>query len=226
MSAVEQNGHCLTHQHVARVLQHSMDVQMRLLAIAGVTCFPKPPADRDRIPDADAHTSFPEVPQQHPHVAAFEKDMVASHVLTVDLWRRKVLEAVDRGWRVALLACFAVTCAHIVLAWFCGGKLRHFFWPLLAVPSLVLWALRALISTQVLNPIGGPIRRSFSQRFLADLNRLGRKGRITVDERRRDMDNAASNSCDVPRRQHVGSLSWRHSAPPRALRINLSWTIT
>jgi hypothetical protein len=92
-----------------------------------------------------------------------------------DLWYSAQLvdqgSWIARGWRVALLACFAVTCAHIVLAWFCGGKLRHFFWPLLAVPSLVLWALRALISTQVLSPIGGPIRRSFSQRFLADLGR-------------------------------------------------------
>lgn len=78
---------------------------------------------------------------------------------------------IARGWRLALLTGFVLICGHIVLAWYSGGRLRHFFWPVLAVPSLMLWGLRALISMQVLSPIGGPIRRSFSQRLLADISR-------------------------------------------------------
>lgn len=78
---------------------------------------------------------------------------------------------IARGWRFALLTAFVLICGHIVLAWYSGGLLRHFFWPVLAVPSLMLWGLRVLISTQVLSPIGGPLRRSFSQRLLDDISR-------------------------------------------------------
>jgi hypothetical protein len=36
------------------------------------------------------------------------------------------------AWRVALWICTALMVAHILLAWYSGAKLRHFFWPLLA----------------------------------------------------------------------------------------------
>jgi hypothetical protein len=37
-----------------------------------------------------------------------------------------------RGSRLALIACTILTVGHVLLAWYSGGKLRHFFWPLLA----------------------------------------------------------------------------------------------
>jgi len=37
-----------------------------------------------------------------------------------------------RGSRFALLACTVLVVAHLLLAWYSGGRLRHFFWPLLA----------------------------------------------------------------------------------------------
>src|SRR6476619_4114459 len=40
------------------------------------------------------------------------------------------------AWRVGLILFTALTVAHILLAWYSGGKLRHFFWPLLAPFSL------------------------------------------------------------------------------------------
>ena len=47
-----------------------------------------------------------------------------------------------RGLRVALVICTALMTLHIVSSWFCGGRLRHFFWPLLAPFSLATWAFR------------------------------------------------------------------------------------
>ncbi|QDU31580.1 hypothetical protein ETAA8_67400 [Anatilimnocola aggregata] len=35
-------------------------------------------------------------------------------------------------WRIALTICTVLMVGHILLAWYSGGKLRHFFWPLLA----------------------------------------------------------------------------------------------
>jgi hypothetical protein len=37
-----------------------------------------------------------------------------------------------RAWRVGQLICTALMLGHILLAWYSGGKLRHFFWPFLA----------------------------------------------------------------------------------------------
>lgn len=34
---------------------------------------------------------------------------------------------------------------HVLAAWFCGGRLRHFFWPLVAPFSIAIWFARKLI---------------------------------------------------------------------------------
>ncbi|MDB4778288.1 hypothetical protein OAG68_02410, partial [bacterium] len=39
----------------------------------------------------------------------------------------------------ALVIVIGVTIPHIMAAWFCGGKLRYFFWPLIAPFSFALW---------------------------------------------------------------------------------------
>src|SRR5205823_13947848 len=36
------------------------------------------------------------------------------------------------GWRIAQIACTVLVIGHVLLAWYSGGRLRHFFWPLLA----------------------------------------------------------------------------------------------
>ena len=50
------------------------------------------------------------------------------------------------GWRIALIAFTVVIVAYILLAWYAGGKLRHFFWPvmfpLLVVYGMLVWAHR------------------------------------------------------------------------------------
>jgi hypothetical protein len=42
---------------------------------------------------------------------------------------------------------------HLITAWFCGGKLRYFFWPLLAPYQLSIWALRWMLTTRPLRSI-------------------------------------------------------------------------
>ena len=50
------------------------------------------------------------------------------------------------GWRLALIISTVVIVAYILLAWYAGGKLRHFFWPvmfpLLVVYGMLVWAHR------------------------------------------------------------------------------------
>lgn len=42
---------------------------------------------------------------------------------------------------------------HLITAWFCGGKLRYFVWPLLAPYQLSIWALRWVLATRPLRSI-------------------------------------------------------------------------
>ncbi len=37
-----------------------------------------------------------------------------------------------RAWRLGLIVATTLMVGHILLAWYSGGRLRHFFWPLLA----------------------------------------------------------------------------------------------
>lgn len=39
--------------------------------------------------------------------------------------------AITWGWRIALIVCTVLMVGHILLAWHAGGKLRHFFWPII-----------------------------------------------------------------------------------------------
>ncbi|MCA9120939.1 MAG: DUF4013 domain-containing protein [Planctomycetaceae bacterium] len=73
------------------------------------------------------------------------------------------------AWRVGLLIFTALMVGHILLCWSCGGKIRHFFWPLLAPLFFAMWILRRTISSKMLRPIVGPVVGAFSKRFLKDL---------------------------------------------------------
>lgn len=70
--------------------------------------------------------------------------------LVSDFWYSSYLidaqSDITRGWRVALLVLTTVMLVHIITAWYCGGRLRHFFWPLLAPFSLFLWVCRLALA--------------------------------------------------------------------------------
>jgi hypothetical protein len=52
--------------------------------------------------------------------------------LAADAWLIDPGSAAARVWRVGLYVCTIVVVGHILLAWYSGGRLRHFFWPVLA----------------------------------------------------------------------------------------------
>lgn len=65
----------------------------------------------------------------------------------------RLIEAASRTVvRLRFLQSFlwVVILPHLVTAWFCGGKLRYFFWPLLAPYQLSIWALRWILATRPL----------------------------------------------------------------------------
>jgi hypothetical protein len=75
-------------------------------------------------------------------------------------------------WRVGLLVLTVLMVGHILLAWYCGGRLRHFFWPLLAPPLFVMWLVRRVIASETLRPVVKPVVGSISPRLLADVTRV------------------------------------------------------
>lgn len=56
------------------------------------------------------------------------------------------------GLRIVLMMATALMLGHILLAWYSGGKLRDFLWPLLAPFSLAQW----LITGKVIGPLVRP----------------------------------------------------------------------
>lgn len=89
------------------------------------------------------------------------------------MWRSAYLidprSGVTANWRVGLLFLTTIMIAHILMAWFCGGRLRHFFWPFLAPLFFAMWGWRLLISSKLLRPIVRPIVGTISKRLLRDL---------------------------------------------------------
>jgi len=89
------------------------------------------------------------------------------------MWRSAMLidpsSRVTLGWHVALLVVTPLLLVHIVSAWYCGGKLRHFFWPLLTPVFLALWLLRRLLGSRFLLPLVQAVVGVFSPRLLKEL---------------------------------------------------------
>jgi hypothetical protein len=69
------------------------------------------------------------------------------------------------AWRIGQFVATGLIIAHILLAWYSGGKLRHFFWPLLAPFYLV----RAAIFFGVIGPVTRPILTRFWPSLAEDL---------------------------------------------------------
>jgi hypothetical protein len=72
--------------------------------------------------------------------------------LALDAWLINPGSLSARGWRVALVLCTVLVIAHILLAWYSGGRLRHFFWPVLA-PFQLTFALVGRIIGPPLKPL-------------------------------------------------------------------------
>ncbi len=70
-----------------------------------------------------------------------------------------------RAWRVGQLVVTGLMLGHILLAWYSGGKLRHFFWPFLAPFQL---GAKLLFGT-IIGPIVCPLVEWISPRLAADL---------------------------------------------------------
>lgn len=68
-------------------------------------------------------------------------------------------------WRISLFVVTTLVVAHILLAWYSGGRLRHFFWPFLAPFQLTT----RLLFGRVVGPITRPIVASVWPAFADDL---------------------------------------------------------
>ena len=68
-------------------------------------------------------------------------------------------------YRIALIVCTVLIIGHILLAWYSGGKLRHFFWPLLAPFQAAAYFLFG----GIIGPILRPLIERVSPKLAADL---------------------------------------------------------
>jgi hypothetical protein len=75
------------------------------------------------------------------------------------------------GLRVALVLLTPLMMLHIATAWSCGGRLRHFFWPVVAPLFLWFWGMRKVLASRLLRPIIQLIVGGVSPRLLADVCR-------------------------------------------------------
>lgn len=86
-----------------------------------------------------------------------------SHLIDSEAWSTHV-------WRGFLLVAMLVMAAHVVAAWYAGGRLRQFLWPLIAPFMLVLWLCRSLLGRSVRGP--ELASSSFLQRLSADISNV------------------------------------------------------
>jgi hypothetical protein len=85
--------------------------------------------------------------------------------LATDAWLIDPDGFAARAWRVAQLMITLLVLGHILLAWYSGGRLRHFFWPVLAPFQL---AARILFGW-LLGPVLRPLIRTISPALAEDL---------------------------------------------------------
>jgi hypothetical protein len=76
---------------------------------------------------------------------------------------------ITQRWRVALIVCTTLMILHIAAAWYCGGKLRHFFWPLWALVAIPLWVARGFLKRLAFRSRARTRDGSFVRRLVADL---------------------------------------------------------
>jgi hypothetical protein len=142
--------------------------------------------------------------------------------LARDAWLVDPGSARAEGWRIALVVATGLVVAHVLLAWQSGGRLRHFFWPVLAPFQLVGWFLFGVIGKQV-QPLVARVWSAlandlFQQQPLADwfppaiLWAAIRRGRMYAEARDAVWDFVVG--LHLPRyfwlglRGFVGALAW------------------
>ncbi len=76
---------------------------------------------------------------------------------------------IARAWQVALPLVSAVVILHILLAWHCGGRLRHFAWPLLTPFFFLAWLARHVVSFAAGSKLVRPLLAKISPLLLRDL---------------------------------------------------------
>lgn len=72
--------------------------------------------------------------------------------LATDAWLIDPSGVSARWWRVAQLAVTFAVIGHVLLAWYSGGRLRHFFWPLVAPFQFAARILFGRVIGTVLRP--------------------------------------------------------------------------
>lgn len=70
-----------------------------------------------------------------------------------------------RAWRSGQIVCTVLMIGHILVAWYSGGKLRHFFWPVLAPFQL---GAKVLFGG-IIGPLMRPLVEAISLKLAADL---------------------------------------------------------
>ncbi|HEX5103596.1 MAG TPA: hypothetical protein VFV87_07295 [Pirellulaceae bacterium] len=85
--------------------------------------------------------------------------------LATDAWLIDPNGAPARAWRVGLIVTTVLVIGHILLAWYSGGRLRHFFWPFLAPFQLGA----KLLFGGIVGPIFRPLVTALWPAFAEDL---------------------------------------------------------
>ena len=143
--------------------------------------------------------------------------------LAMDAWLIDPGSASARAWRVGLIVTTVLVIGHILLAWYSGGRLRHFFWPFLAPFQLAAKLLFGGVIGPVLKPAVASLWPSFaedlyntrplSEWFPPAILAAGlRRGRIYVQARDAVWDFAVSlrlpNYFWLGLRGFAGAIAW------------------
>lgn len=71
--------------------------------------------------------------------------------------------------RFLLIVVIGLTVPHVMAAWFCGGKLRYFFWPLVAPFSFALWLAKKAAGSPGVRSVLESCTSWLSPNFVNDL---------------------------------------------------------
>ncbi len=89
------------------------------------------------------------------------------------LWQASLLieegSAATGGLRIGQFIITGMMVAHILAAWFCGGRLRHFFWPFIAPFQIFTWLLRYAVSRPAIRGVVDATMGLISPRLVQDI---------------------------------------------------------
>ena len=71
--------------------------------------------------------------------------------------------------RVLLWLVTILSVLHVGAAWFCGGQLKHFFWPVIAPFSLGMWMVRWILGQPTFRFIIGKITNPVAPNLIGDI---------------------------------------------------------